>query len=123
VIKNSLQIAWLLLVVLILPLAAVVAAETRGTAEEASSAEVLQAFTNQDAEESDIVTVDDKTKRIVMFAMGVPLLILLLATAALGVAMGIYGKPVFVVHMVCAGLSLCLAIAHAVAGIVWFYPF
>jgi hypothetical protein len=113
-----------LLVILVfcqLPLT-ILAAETPGQVEENSS-QVLQSFTQGEVKESDIVSIDDKTKRIVMFVMGVPLLILLLATAALGIAMGVYGKPVFVAHMVCAGLSLTLAIAHAVAGIVWFYPF
>ena len=58
-----------------------------------------------------------------MFVMGVPLLILLLVTGALGIAMGVYGKQVFVAHMVFAGLTMTLALAHAVVGIVWFYPF
>jgi len=48
---------------------------------------------------------------------------LLLVTGGLGVAMGVYGKQVFVAHMICAGLSMTLAIAHAIVGIVWFYPF
>lgn len=85
--------------------------------------EVMSAFTTTEVEEGEAVVIEDKTKRLVMFLMGVPLLLLLLATAALGVAMGVYGKPVFVAHMVCAGLSLTLAMGHAVVGIVWFYPF
>lgn len=90
---------------------------------EEGSVQVLQAFGQGSADESDIVAVDDKTKRIIMFSMGIPLLTLLMITGGLGVAMGVYGKQVFVPHMICAGLSVCLAIAHAVAGIVWFYPF
>ena len=87
------------------------------------SASVIQSFATDNSAKSELVAVADRTKRLVMFAMGVPLLILLFATAALGVAMGVYGKQVFVPHMVCAGLSLTLALGHAVAGIVWFYPF
>ena len=87
------------------------------------SASVIKSFETDGSAKSDLVAIQDKTKRLVMFLMGVPLLILLLATAVLGVAMGVYGKQVFVPHMVCAGLSLTLALGHAVVGIVWFYPF
>ena len=65
----------------------------------------------------------DKKKHLIMFSMGVPLLMFILLTAGLGIAMGMYGKPVYVPHMICAGLSVTLAIAHAVVGIVWFFPF
>lgn len=87
------------------------------------SGSVIKSFATDQSAKSDLVAIQDKTKRLVMFLMGVPLLILLFATAGLGVAMGVYGKQVFVPHMVCAGLSLTLALAHAVVGIVWFYPF
>lgn len=83
----------------------------------------MQSFVSREVVESDIVAIEDETKRLVMFFMGVPLLILLIATVALGVAMVIYGKQVFVAHMICAGLSLTLAMAHAVVGLVWFFPF
>ncbi|MDT8384025.1 MAG: hypothetical protein RRB22_06385 [Gammaproteobacteria bacterium] len=90
---------------------------------EQQSASVIQSFDSDRSAKSALVAIEDQTKRLVMFFMGVPLLIFLIATAALGVAMGVYGKPVFVAHMVCAGLSLTLALGHAVVGIVWFYPF
>jgi len=88
-----------------------------------SENQVMQAFTSQEVKDSDIITIDDKQKRVVMFFLGVPLLILLFITGALGIAMGIFGKPVFVAHMVCAGLSMTLALGHAIVGVVWFYPF
>jgi hypothetical protein len=53
----------------------------------------------------------------------VVLITLVLITGALGIAMGLYGKQVFVAHMVFAGLSISLAIVHAIVGLVWFYPF
>lgn len=112
---------WLLLLPLLLA-APVLAAPEDSDAEQSSST-VLQSFTESKAAPSEEVSIDDRTKRIVMFVMGVPLLLLLIVTAALGIAMGVYGKPLFVPHMICAGLSLTLAIAHAVVGIVWFYPF
>ena len=92
-------------------------------AEEQGSASVIGSFATDKSEKSELVQIEDKTKRLVMFVMGVPLLILIFVTAALGVAMGVYGKQVFVPHMICAGFSLTLALGHAVVGIVWFYPF
>ncbi len=91
--------------------------------EEQDSASVILSFATDQSAKSELVAIEDETKHLVMFIMGVPLLILLLVTVGLGVAMGIYGKQVFVPHMVCAGLSLSLAMGHAVVGIVWFYPF
>ena len=88
-----------------------------------STSEVLSAFYKDQDKTSAVVSISDKKKHLIMFSMGVPLLILILLTAALGIAMGVYGKPVYVPHMICAGLSVTLAIAHAIVGIVWFYPF
>ena len=88
---------------------------------EQENTQVMQAFTSQD--QGDVMSIEDKTKQLVMFVMGVPLLVLLLVTGGLGIAMGVYGKQVFVAHMICAGLSMTLAIAHAIVGLVWFYPF
>jgi hypothetical protein len=99
------------------------AAFAEGAAKEQSGAQVLQSFANTEVVEGDAVTIADKTKRQIMFLMGIPLLLLLIATTALGIAMGVYGKQVFVMHMLCAGLSLTLAVAHVVVGVVWFYPF
>lgn len=91
------------------------------------NSQVIQAFTAKPAEQPEEASLEDSaqehTKRVVMFAMGIPLLILLFATGGLGIAMGIYGKQVFVAHMICAGLTMTLALAHAVVGLVWFYPF
>lgn len=64
-----------------------------------------------------------KRKQEIMFIMGIPLLIMLISTAILGIAMGVFGKKVFVAHMVLASLSLCLAVVHAIVGLVWFFPF
>jgi hypothetical protein len=99
------------------------AAQSSAAPTEDGNADVMQAFVTKEAKDSDIVAIEDQTKRLIMFLMGVPLLILLIATTALGVAMGVYGKQVFLPHMICAGLSVTLAMAHAVVGIVWFYPF
>lgn len=90
---------------------------------EQGSARVMQAFTNDKSEKSELVAIEDETKRLIMFFMGVPLLLLIIATVSFGVAMVVYRKPVFLQHMICAGLSLTLALGHAVVGIVWFFPF
>ena len=93
------------------------------TVKEQNNSSVMQAFASREVKKSEIVTIEDKTKRLVMFFMGVPLLLMLTLTVALGIAMVIFDKKVFVAHMISAGLSMTLAIAHAIVGIVWFYPF
>jgi len=105
---------------LMLSLSAPLHAEERSAE---NNSQVMQAFTPKDDGESSVIPVGDETKKIVMFVMGVPLLIFLVVTGALGIAMGVYGKQVFVPHMIFAGLSITLAAAHAIVGLVWFYPF
>ncbi len=89
---------------------------------ESSGAQVLQSFEST-APPPAPTDGTEQTRRWVMFGLGAPLLALILATAALGIAMGVYGKPVYLAHMICAGLSVTLAIVHAIVGIVWFRPF
>jgi hypothetical protein len=96
-------------------------AESSGTTE--SEAQIIQNFTSQENIDSEIIRIDDKRKRQVMFALGVPLLLFIIITVSLGIAMGVFGKDVYIAHMVFAGLSLTLALAHAVVGLVWFWPF
>jgi hypothetical protein len=37
--------------------------------------------------------------------------------------MALYGKRVFVAHMIFAGFSVTLAIVHSIVAVVWFFPF
>ncbi|RFC32465.1 MAG: hypothetical protein DID92_2727745459 [Candidatus Nitrotoga sp. SPKER] len=87
------------------------------------SAKIMEAFEQQASQ----IKVDRPStiqkKQLTMFLLGVPLLILLLITGGLGIAMGIYGKQVFVWHMISAGLTITLAFVHAIVGVIWFYPF
>ena len=87
------------------------------------SAKVMEAFEQQASK----IKIDRPStiqkKHLTMFLLGAPLLILLLITGALGIAMGIYGKQVFVLHMISAGLTITLAFVHAIVGVIWFYPF
>ncbi|MDQ6979833.1 MAG: hypothetical protein Q9M09_06580 [Mariprofundaceae bacterium] len=66
--------------------------------------------------------ISEKRKHQILFFMGASLLLLLLLTGGLGLAMGIWEKDVFVWHMLSAGLTVTLAITHAVVSFVWFYP-
>ena len=94
------------------------------TSAKSSESQVIQSFTSQVGDiESDIIKIDDQRKRQIMFAMGVPLLLFIFITVGLGIAMGVFGKDVYIAHMIFAGLSLTLAMGHAVVGLVWFWPF
>lgn len=88
-----------------------------------NSAQILQAFNRQHRDAEHAKSITDKDKQRIMFLLGVVLITLVLVTGGLGIAMGLYGKPVFVAHMIFAGLSITLAIVHAIVGLVWFYPF
>jgi hypothetical protein len=87
------------------------------------SAQILQAFNLQHRNDIREKAIPQKEKQQIMFLLGAALITLVLITGGLGIAMGLYGKPVFVAHMVFAGLSITLAIVHAIVGVVWFYPF
>ncbi len=96
------------------------AEQSQGT----NGAQVLEAFGRQQVQRvNEPSAVSDHNKQLIMFAMGVPLVILLLITGGLGVATGVYGKQLFIPHMIFAGLTLTLALAHVIVGLVWFYPF
>jgi len=85
--------------------------------------QVIQAFTSKQETENKIIKIEDQRKRQIMFVMGVPLLLFIIITVSLGIAMGVFGKEVYVAHMIFAGLSLTLALGHAIVGMVWFWPF
>ena len=84
---------------------------------------VLQQFSRGDDAANEQVLITQRERHTILFFMGITLLVLILTTASLGLAMALRGKQVFVAHMVCAGLTVFLAVAHAVTSIVWFYPF
>lgn len=66
---------------------------------------------------------EQKFQHEVMFYMGAALLLFVFLTAGFGIAMVLKGKEVFVQHMICAGITVFLAVAHSVVAIVWFFPF
>ena len=86
------------------------------------ASEVMKQF-NQDGELiAPERAISTQRKHVILFWMGGALLILVLMAAGFGVAMGVFGKDVFVWHILSAGLATTLAIAHAVVAFVWFYP-
>jgi hypothetical protein len=106
-----------------LSILSVLPAHAEDTSQAGDSAQILQAFNRQHRDAEHAKSITDKDKQRIMFLLGVLLITLVLVTGGLGIAMGLYGKPVFVAHMIFAGLSITMAIVHAIVGIVWFYPF
>ena len=119
-IVRTIECLILVAAMLIMPVQTVSAEETSQAGE---SAKILQEFNKQHMEVEHAKAISDKTKQRIMFLLGVALLTLVLITGGLGLAMGLFGKQVFVAHMVFAALSVTLAIVHAIVGLVWFYPF
>lgn len=123
--SRSGPLLWLILPVLLLLAGNGHAQDNAGqpAAGQAPDTQVMHAFTQQDREGSDALEVPDRKKHLILFVMGAALLIFLVVTAALGVAMALYGKRVFVAHMIFAGFSVTLAIVHSIVAVVWFFPF
>ena len=121
--RASLLRSVVIILVASLSIMSVLPAYAEDTTQAGDSAEILQAFNRQHREAEHAKSITDKDKQRIMFLLGVVLITLVLITGGLGIAMGLYGKPVFVAHMVFAGLSIMLAIVHAIVGLVWFYPF
>jgi len=114
-------IVWILLLILGLPAFPASAAQDGVSAGESS--QVMQGFTELSLQKEKSLEMSEKKKHIVLFGMGISLVILILTTAGLGLAMVLYRKPVFVAHMICAGMSVTLALVHAIAAMIWFFPF
>jgi hypothetical protein len=117
-IHYMMSLAMLVIVSCIPPALAVEESQTT------NSTQVLEAFDRQQVQRVNQASeLSDHNKHLIMFLMGVPLLILLLITGGLGIATGIFGKQLFIAHMIFAGLTITLALAHVIVGLVWFYPF
>jgi hypothetical protein len=111
---------FLLLMMMWLPLAAHAAGEPASSSAET----VMQNFVQQqDDGVSAQRKISDKRKQQILLLMGVGLLIGLFTTGGLGISMVVFEKQVYVAHMISAGLTITLAIAHAVTSIVWFWPY
>lgn len=99
-------------------------AATAAASQQNNSAEVLEQFDKQQVQRVGSDKLTDHRKHVIIFLLGAPLIILLLITGGLGVAMGVYGKQqLFVTHMLFAGLTITLALVHAIVSTIWFFPF
>ena len=117
---------WMLLLLLGMPVMALAAPASPTTAapsSEASAERVMQHYTEQQDEESPERKISIRSKHEVLFWMGTALLLFLLLSAFFGVGTGVLGKDWFIPHMICAGITVTLGIAHAVTAFVWFYPY
>lgn len=85
--------------------------------------EIMETFNQETLAQQQAYEVKDEVKHKILFFMGIALLLLLCSTAYLGISMVVFNKEVFVPHMISAGLTVTLGIAHAVTAIVWFFPF
>lgn len=112
----------LLVMFLISPCVAVAAQSTDNS--QANGVRMLEQFDQQQVKKvKDTGAISEHEKQVIIFAMGAPLAILLLITGGLGIATGVYGKELYVPHMIFAGLTITLAFAHVIVGLVWFFPF
>jgi hypothetical protein len=123
--KKSLNCSsiWLIVVILLSIFSIPLTHAAEDKPQKGDSVQIMEAFDRNATRIDDANVLSDHKKHVVMFLMGVPLLILVLITGALGIAMVVFNKQVFMLHMVCAGLTVTLAMVHLVTGLVWFYPF
>ena len=122
-IKNSILRSSAFFLAAALSMLFILPAHAEEATHEGESAQILQAFNKQHRDTERDKAVSSQEKQQIMFLLGVVLITLVMITGGLGIAMGIYGKQVFVPHMIFAGLSMTLAVVHAIVGIVWFFPF
>ena len=87
-----------------------------------NSTQILEQFSRQQPPAL-TTRIADHERQVIMFSIGSVLLVLLIATASVGIAVAIFGKPLFLFHMILAGMTLTVAIVHVIVGVVWFFPF
>ena len=85
--------------------------------------QILEEFGRQQPRAARATTIAEHERQVIMFSIGAALLLLLLSTASVGIAVGVFGKQLFVLHMILAGLTVTLALVHVIVGVVWFFPF
>jgi hypothetical protein len=86
--------------------------------------QILEQFGRQQPQRPAGPTViAEHERQVIMFSIGSVLLLLLIGTASVGIAVAAFGKPLFLVHMILAGLTVTVALIHVVVGVVWFFPF
>jgi hypothetical protein len=83
--------------------------------------QILEQFGRQQPQRA--TTIAEHERQVIMFSIGTVLLVLLISTASVGIAVAAFGKPLFLVHMILAGLTVTVALVHVIVGVVWFFPF
>ncbi len=117
---------WMVMLSLVLPVMAQAAPPSPvapAPSSEVSAERVMQHYAAQQDEVSPQRKISLRSKHEVLFWMGAALLLFLLLSAFFGVGTGVLGKDWFIPHMICAGITVTLGIAHAVTAFVWFYPY
>jgi hypothetical protein len=90
----------------------------------ATGPQILEEFGRQQPQRAArSTTIAEHERQVIMFSIGAALLLLLLSTASVGIAVAVFGKPIFLLHMILAGLTVTLALVHVIVGVVWFFPF
>ena len=90
----------------------------------ATGPQILEEFGRQQPQTAArSTTIAEHERQVIMFTIGAALLLLLLSTASVGIAVAVFGKPIFLLHMILAGLTVTLALVHVIVGVVWFFPF
>src|SRR5512140_717480 len=73
-------------------------------AQATNGTQVLEAFDRQQVQRVNQASeLSEHKKHLIMFILAVPLLILLLITGGLGIATGVFGKQLYIAHMIFAG--------------------
>ena len=85
--------------------------------------QILEQFGRQTPQRARATTIAEHERQVIMFSIGAALLLLLLSTASVGIAVGVFGKQLFLLHMILAGLTVTVALVHVIVGVVWFFPF
>ncbi len=99
-------------------------ADSEPPAAEANPQKILESFARQQPQRvAGETVIAQHEKQVIMFSIGAVLLTLLIGTASVGIAVAAFGKPLFLVHMILAGLTVTVALIHVAVGLVWFYPF
>lgn len=119
--REALQCVLMLSAVFLLSPSLTHAAEEPAPTSDGS--QVMQGFVEQEDAQRKASEISTKERHQILFIMGVTLLILLFITGGLGITMAVTGKSLFLPHMIFAGLSMTLALAHSIVAVVWFFPF
>jgi hypothetical protein len=86
--------------------------------------QILEEFGRQQPQRpARATTIAEHERQVIMFTIGTVLLVLLISTASVGIAVAAFGKPLFLLHMILAGLTVTVALVHVIVGLVWFFPF